>query len=126
MSNLRFSVAVATCVCIHSAAPRHFKAYAVSSAGNNLIVDPRRARYDLCNENLVVDDKSFWWGWRNYTIYRHQHLDDSMDIYFAYQLRDKDSVALSITVMPMDERDRWYVLLTWEDSTKAFKATLLF
>jgi len=123
MSNKKILLKLFFCFFFIQVAPsKHFHAYKVSAAGANVVVDPTTARYQECNVDVLLSSNLFMLGQQSYYICRIQKIDDSVTTFFCYHFRGQDSIFCSVTIMPAQGRNHWFLLTAWEDSTKAYKA----
>lgn len=107
--------------CSPSFPPQHLHAYQITHAGANTWVDPNLAKYATCDIDIVLNEKQWIIDHQSFNVERTEKVSDSMMTYFCYQLGCPTLTFVSITIVPIEMTDRWYVMMVWEDSTRAYK-----
>lgn len=100
---------------------KQFSAFGVSAHYHELIALDK-LQYQPCALNLSIDKKKFVVAGDVYTIDYSEPFTDTNRMYFGHRLQGVTRVQCSFGFLRSDKPEEWTILVTWQDSAKAFKA----
>lgn len=109
---------------LHALSPPNLRAYAVACGGKNQILDPDNAKFIRCDLSIQYSGGFCVVGDKRFLIYRRQNLWDSVVVLFGTRRTTHGPDDVSIAFIPKHDGS-WMVGITWQDSTKAYKAKAL-
>ena len=121
-----FKIMLVLCLYFCQAVPtKRYHAFQLSTAGKDVMVNLETARYTSCSIEIKASSKEFSIGQEIYSIDYTEPFVDTLRAYFGHRMQGARQIACSLIRLPAGKTRADTLLFTWEDSTKAFQATLI-